>query len=278
MRAAKRIYRPESPRTMATAEVMIASDTMSHRFEPLVRKELSTITESLNTCSTFDPQRHLNFSPPSKVYSMGDLDLPEDTGVSQVAVSEPFPLFTEEAVYRMRAEVLSDAVWDNCKYSSNIAQCQLRGFAAQYDRYSIFPQKQKISADLLHRYAPFVYDAWKNPETLAVVSKIAGIDLVTAMDFEIGHVNVSVKSKQQSAEEQFAVESRKAVETDGGNAERSREDDKPIVDWHRDSYPFVCVTMLSDCTSMIGGETALKTGNGKILKVRGPQMVRIHSY
>ena len=128
---------------MATAEVMLPSEPMSHKFEPLVRKELSTIAESLNTYSTFDPQRHLNFSPPSKVYSMGDLDLPEDTGVSQVAVSEPFPLFTEETIYRMRAEVLSDAVWDNCQYSSNLAQCQLRGFAAQYDRDSIFPQKRR---------------------------------------------------------------------------------------------------------------------------------------
>ena len=130
---------------------------------------------------------------------------------------------------------------------------------------------------MLHRYAPFVYDAWKNPETLAIISKIAGVDLVTAMDFEIGHINISVKSKQQKSEEHFAVVKRKTAETEEGNAECSREDDKPIVDWHTDSYPFVCVTMLSDCTSMIGGETALKTGNGKILKVRGPQMVRIHS-
>ncbi len=30
--------------------------------------------------------------------------------------------------------------------------------------------------------------------------------------------------------------------------------------------------MLSDCESMIGGETALRTGTGEIVKVRGPQM------
>lgn len=52
-----------------------------------------------------------------------------------------------------------------------------------------------------------------------------------------------------------------------------KEEKLSAVDWHTDSYPFVCVTMLSDCTNMIGGETALRTGSGEIIKVRGPQMV-----
>lgn len=47
--------------------------------------------------------------------------------------------------------------------------------------------------------------------------------------------------------------------------------------WHTDSYPFFCVTMLSDCTDMIGGETALRNGNGEVVEVRGPQMVAILS-
>lgn len=51
------------------------------------------------------------------------------------------------------------------------------------------------------------------------------------------------------------------------------EDDKPVVGWHTDSYPFVCVLMLSDCTNMVGGETALQTASGEIMKVRGPEMV-----
>lgn len=33
--------------------------------------------------------------------------------------------------------------------------------------------------------------------------------------------------------------------------------------------------MLSDCTDMIGGETALRQGNGEIIKVRGPGQVRV---
>ncbi|MCJ1247459.1 hypothetical protein MMC30_004673 [Trapelia coarctata] len=217
-------------------------------FEPLIQppsaKPLST--------DDFDPKKHIDFSPPSKIYTMRDLHLPEDTGVSPVAVSEPFPLFTPETIHRMRAEVLSKDVWENCQYSSNLAQCQLRGFAP--------------------KFAPFVYDTWKNPETLAIVSRIAGIDLVTEMDFEIGHINISVKSQKQEEKELRAFAEKTSTKAGEGISGCPWEDNKPVVDWHTDSYPFVCVTMLSDCTNMIGGETALRTGNGEILKVRGPQM------
>lgn len=51
------------------------------------------------------------------------------------------------------------------------------------------------------------------------------------------------------------------------------DDGKAIVGWHRDSYPFVCVLMMSDTTGMVGGETALRTGFGDIKKVRGPSKV-----
>lgn len=104
----------------------------------------------------------------------------------------------------------------------------------------------------MRRYAKFVYDAWTNPETLGIISKIAGVDLVPAMDYEIGHVNISV-----------------------GDGEQGVAKAAPVVDWHFDSYPFVCVLMLSDASEMLGGETAIRTGGGEIIKVRGPQIVRL---
>jgi hypothetical protein len=192
----------------------------------------------------FDPQKHLNFSPPSKVYTMKDIHLPPDTGVSPLAVSEPFPLFTPAAIQRMRAEVLSHDVLTKCQYSSNLAQAQLRGYA--------------------DKYAPFVYDAWKHPSTLAAVSQVAGIDLTLQFDFEIGHINLSPKTEEQKQREMRAY--LEGIKTN------TPTDDMPIVGWHRDSYPFVCVTMLSDCREMTGGETALRMGDGEVLKVRGPQM------
>ena len=81
---------------------------------------------------SFDPQKHLNFKRPSKIHSMKDLGLPEGLGISPVAVSEPFPLFSEDAIHRMRAEILSEEVMSNCQFKSDLAQCQLRGFAARF--------------------------------------------------------------------------------------------------------------------------------------------------
>ncbi|KAK2748285.1 hypothetical protein FQN57_000943 [Myotisia sp. PD_48] len=187
----------------------------------------------------FDPNKHLQYTPPSMVHTMKELGYDDNAGVSPVGVSEPFPLFSAEAINCMRAEVLSSEVWNEYRFSSNLSQCQLRGFAP--------------------KYAPFVYDTWKSPETLAIMSKIAGIDLVPAMDWEIGHINISIQSEEQKD---------RAL----ADAADPDNDEKPIVDWHTDSYPFVCVTMLSDCTQMIGGETALRRGDRSIVKVRGPQM------
>ncbi|GAD95441.1 amino acid transporter, putative [Paecilomyces variotii No. 5] len=63
-----------------------------------------------------------------------------------------------------------------------------------------------------HARAPFTYDAWKSPEVLAKISQVAEIDL---------------------------------------DEDRLLSDaDLPAVAWHYDSFPFVCVTMLSDCTGM----------------------------
>ena len=78
----------------------------------------------------FDAAKHLAFVEPIKVWTMEEIGY-ANRGVSPNAVSEPFQLFTHDAVAHMRAEVLSKEVMDNCRYSSNIAQCQLRGFAAE---------------------------------------------------------------------------------------------------------------------------------------------------
>ena len=94
------------------------------------------------------------------------------------------------------------------------------------------------------------------------------------MNLEIGHINISVKSEKEALTERAAIEREKVSYTeDEGIAGCTSEDDKPVVGWHNDSYPFVCVTMLSDCTDMVGGETALRKPNGEVLKVRGPEMV-----
>lgn len=111
-----------------------------------------------------------------------------------------------------------------------------------------------------------------------MISKIAGVELIPQMSFEIANINISMQSEQQKKEALAAASEKASREADEGVAGCPWEDDTPIVDWHTDSYPFVCVTMLSDCKNMIGGETALRTGNGDVMKVRGPQMVSVFDF
>lgn len=80
------------------------------------------------------------------------------------------------------------------------------------------------------------------------------------MDYEIGHVNMSVPGEVKEFDPLAHIT-------------EDEEEETAIVGWHRDSYPFVCVLMMSDTTGMIGGETALRTGTGEIMKVRGPMKV-----
>jgi hypothetical protein len=104
------------------------SSKRKHSSDPsLIEMAVMSVPEKV----AFSAEVHLNFKSPAKIFTMKDLGLPENTGISPVAVSEPFQLFTAEAIQRMRDEVLSDQVWENCQYSSNLSQCQLRGFAPE---------------------------------------------------------------------------------------------------------------------------------------------------
>jgi hypothetical protein len=117
----------------------------------------------------------------------------------------------------------------------------------------------KYLANIYHRHGKFIFEVWKHPETLAIMSRIAGVDLVPVMDYEIGHINISVPGNKNNIEAGLLDD---------------EDDTHSVVGWHKDSYPFVCVLMMSDTTGMVGGETALRTGTGTIKKVRGPTKVR----
>lgn len=112
---------------MAAAEVL----SLTHEYMPGFQPLIGRISDNNLSTDDFDPKKHIDFKSPSKIHTMADLKLAEGTGVSPFAVSEPFQLFTQEAVQRMRAEIFRKDVWENCQYSSNLAQCQLRGFAAK---------------------------------------------------------------------------------------------------------------------------------------------------
>jgi hypothetical protein len=205
----------------------------------------------LQDTTAFDPAKHITFEEPPDILTMKDIGYSEDVGVSPVAVTQPFQLFSPEAIRIMRSEIAKPEVKADHHYASNIASAQLRGYA--------------------RKHAPFTYAAWNHPETKAIVSKLAGIDLIPWSDYEIAHINLSAVKTEEQAKAELAYHIRKSsVHSDEGIDVSSSEDDRPIVGWHTDSYPFVCVLMMSDCTNMIGGETALRTANGTVIRVRGP--------
>lgn len=77
------------------------------------------------------------------------------------------------------------------------------------------------------------------------------------MDYDVGNTNISIANQDK----------------ENAVAKKFPEDDVSAVAWHYDSVPFVCVLMLADCTGMVGGETAVRTATGDVMKVRGPSMV-----
>ncbi|KAK2589679.1 hypothetical protein QQS21_012641 [Conoideocrella luteorostrata] len=180
----------------------------------------------------WNPEKHV--APKSKVvqHLMKDIGL-EGHGISPVAVTDPFPLFTKDAILQMRREIFSESVLRNCRFRSDFNANMIRGMG--------------------HERAPFTYDAWWSPEILAKVSEAAGIELVPAFDYEVANINISINDHNAAELVSFG-------------------DEASAVAWHYDSFPFVCVTMAADCSGMVGGETAIKLPNGEERRIRGPAM------
>lgn len=124
----------ETPETVQTIpEKKPESLSEQLREATSVPKSIAPSQEDLSCIGkvSFDPSKHLQFTYPSNIWTMKELDYPETQGVSPVGVSEPFPLFSAEAVKQMRTEILSDNVWQKYKFSSNLSDCMLRGYAPE---------------------------------------------------------------------------------------------------------------------------------------------------
>ncbi|BGP14824.1 hypothetical protein JCM10213_002737 [Rhodosporidiobolus nylandii] len=207
--------------------------------------------------SAFDPAVHLCHEPPESKITMKELAL--DGGISPVGVTAPFPLFTRAAVEEFRREILSTDVLDKYSVEWELAPMQAREFPKEV--------------------APFIHAAWNSPEVLAAVSEAAGVELVPVMELELGHVNFQLGSKGKAGVRTTPITLQEqkphftGAEFEGIKAKAEADDGTggdTNVGFHKDAYPFVCVLMLSDCKHMVGGETAIKTGDGRIVKARGP--------
>lgn len=74
----------------------------------------------------FDAQKHITFTPPANIVTMKDIGL-EGHGISPNAVSDPFPLFSEEAVRQIRAEVFSEECLRDRQFCSTFNKNMVRG-------------------------------------------------------------------------------------------------------------------------------------------------------
>lgn len=190
---------------------------------------------------SFDPKKHLNYSGISGIHSMEELGH-KDKGISNIAITEPFAMFTQEAIDIMRSEMLDRKVLEKHYCPTSPTSGHVRG----------------------HRphEAPFTHATWRHPEVLRIISGIVGIELVPCFDYDLAHTNISVNS--DGKEEQNAI-------IPGEETDKASEFCESAFGWHRDGYCFVCITMLSDCTGMIGGETKMRTGTGEVVNSAGPQ-------
>lgn len=248
---------------MATAEILndIINDNVHAMVsESIYNSQLKQTYEDLvksNTAGTkveFDPAKHLSYYNDDSLQkhkfnntrrlTMEELGLSNANQISPIGVSDPFPLFTEEAISIMRQEILEKEVFlKYARYSNSSTtgkDCSIRGYTDA---------------------TPFTKTAWTHPKTMELVSLMAGVELEVVLDYEIASVNVSMKDKAQAEAELEENDKKGSSEVDA------------VVGWHYDSYPFVCVLMLSDTSTMIGGETSLKMGKGmedNIACVPGP--------
>jgi len=221
-------------------------------------KKVEMDVSSTAPITKFDPAKHTDFEAPKEFYTLEELGLFPEGAISHVAITAPFPLFSAEGIKEMRADLFRAEMLKKHMYTENKdpGVYKLRGYGPD---------------------APFVYSTWTSPEILAACSKAAGCELEVVFDYEIGHINVQLPPgvPDNSPLDRLlppAVPPHQVAVVEKAAEEAQAVDEGTITAWHNDSYPWVCVCMLSDPTGMKGGETALRKGDGSIFKVRGPQI------
>jgi len=184
---------------------------------------------------------------------MMDLNLERSETSSEIAATVPFPILSREGVRAYRRSLFRPSLIHQCACSPMPGTLILRNAA---------------------EHSTFINDFWTHPATLQLVSDAAGIPLSIVMRTEIGHTNIQTSG---STMDEMIAELN--VEPDGTKITLTEEEmaydplnSKSIIPWHYDSYPYVCVIMLSETESMLGGETYIKGGDGIPAKVESPAL------
>ncbi|CAE7214593.1 unnamed protein product [Rhizoctonia solani] len=258
----------------------------------------------------FDPKIHLAYAPPESRVMMEDLGKSGE-GIAPVGITQPFPFLSEEGVRAIREEIFSPHILDRCTHTTALAPCQIRGMscrpgfasfnealwthpdtiravseAAGIDLVPIIPYEfghvnvqltfgaetlSKLGREPLRAEAPVVRQDSVVPKIIPGFNNLPPLVPSTDSDTESeGEVDLlSPVLPDDKKPEPTIAEPAASVPP---APEPEKDQHRPVVGWHRDSYPWVCVVMLSDATTMQGGETALACADGTVKKIRGPQM------
>lgn len=73
------------------------------------------------------PERDLADGPARNRWTRENLGLPSNTGTSEVVFAGPFPLFSGDATRRLRKELLSEEVQNNCEVKPRFVGRLFRG-------------------------------------------------------------------------------------------------------------------------------------------------------
>ncbi|KXG49875.1 uncharacterized protein PGRI_058430 [Penicillium griseofulvum] len=217
----------------------------------LLKQYLADASQKTIKEEVFDPRVHLSYNPPSKKFTVQDLLLNQSPTASPIAGTVPFPLLSAEGVRAYRKALFQKNVIDKCASSPFPGTLVLRDAAKQ---------------------SSFINDFWTHRETMNIVSEAVGVPLEVVMPTEIGHTNIQVEGTTiaEMANNLKVEPSVEKVElSPEDRAYDPLKDASAIIPWHYDSYPYVCVLMLSDTEGMIGGETYIKKGDGE---VEGPRI------
>lgn len=243
---------------MLTEEVLNGSPSYNIPQET-INNEIASLLEKLesqpgfNPHQEFDPAVHILYQDSDfekiRKLTFDDLDIPKTQvpPISDIAISDPFPLFTEEACDIMKWEAFQ---------RKNV------------EKYGKLPKMSTGATSIdvqvcgYTNNSPFTVAAWKHPKTQEIIDKFAGIKLKIMFDYEIAHINASL------------IDSKKPIgyEVEKPKSNGAKGEDKAVFNWHYDSNSFTVVLMLSTNENMQGGKTGLKNGNEETVYVDGPKI------
>ncbi|CAE6481452.1 unnamed protein product [Rhizoctonia solani] len=257
----------------------------------------------------FDPKTHLAYAPPESRIMMEELGKAGE-GIAPVGITQPFPLLSEEGVKALREEIFCPRILDKFTHTTALAPCQIRGMscrpgvatfnealwthpetiravseAAGIDLVPIIPYElghvnvqltfgaetlSKLGREPLRAEASVIRQESVVPKIVPGFNNLPPLVPSTDSDTESegGTDLLSPISPHDKKPEPIVADAAALPPPES----EPKNEHNPVVGWHRDSYPWVCVVMLSDATTMQGGETALTCADGSVKKVRGPQM------